>query len=131
MTMTTQGAIQKILIIDDDKFLRDMYAIKFKEQGFEVDTAESVVEGIDRIRGGAVPDAVVFDVVMPGQDGYAFLEGLRKENLAPAAIKIALSNQGQDKDIERAMELGANAYIVKANSIPSEVVKKVLEHIHK
>lgn len=122
---------KKILIIDDDKFLRDMYALKFKEQGFTVETAESVAEGLERVRGGLTPSAIIFDVVMPGQDGYALLEGLRKENLAPDAVKVALSNQGQDKDIERAMELGASAYIVKANSIPSEVVKKVLEHITK
>ncbi len=118
-----------ILIVDDDRYLRDMYSLKFKEHGFHVEESGSVAEALEKLKGGFVPSAIVFDVVMPGQDGYAFLDALSAAGLAHDAVKIALSNQGQDKDVEKAKEKGASAYIVKANSVPSEVVSKVLEHL--
>ena len=117
---------QTILLVDDDRFLRDMYAVKFKEKGFTVEMAESATEALEKLRGGLTARVIMFDVVMPGIDGYGFLESMRSEKIAEASIKIALSNQGGDSDIEKAKALGASEYIVKANSIPSEVVTKVL-----
>lgn len=116
-----------ILLVDDDQFLRDMYSVKFREHGFEVETAESASEAFDRIKGGFAPDIILFDVVMPGMDGYGFLEKLKTENVGATAIKIALSNQGGDSDIEKAKSLGASDYIIKANTTPSEVVSRVLQ----
>ncbi len=117
---------QTLLLVDDDQFLRDMYSVKFREAGFSVEMAESGTEALERLRGDFNPDIILFDVVMPGMDGYAFLEALTEEKLAGSAVKIALSNQGGDADIEKAKALGAKDYIVKANSIPSEVVARVL-----
>lgn len=116
-----------ILLVDDDQFLRDMYSVKFREHGFEVETAESASEAFDQIKGGFAPDIILFDVVMPGMDGYGFLEKLKTENVGATAIKIALSNQGGDSDIEKAKSLGASDYIIKANTTPSEVVSRVLQ----
>src|SRR3990167_6481521 len=81
----------KILIIDDDEFLLDMYAVKFKEEGFEVETARGGKEASDKIKGGASPEVVLLDVVMPGMDGFELLETIRKENLIPAAKIIILA----------------------------------------
>ena len=117
---------KSILLIDDDQFLRDMYSVKFRERGFTVDSAESALDALERLRAGLAPSIIVFDVVMPGLDGYDFLEKLASEKLAQGALKIALSNQGSDADIEKAKSLGAAEYIIKANTIPSEVVAKVL-----
>ncbi len=114
----------KILLVDDDKFLLDMYSIKFKEKGYIVETAVGAEEGLRKLSEGFAPDAVLLDVIMPGMDGFAFLEKIKKENLAPQAAVIVLTNQGQDSDIEKARVLGADGYIVKASSIPSEVVEK-------
>ena len=55
----------KILIIDDDEFLLDMYAVKFKEEGFEVEVARGGKEALDRIKEGVYPEIVLLDVVMP------------------------------------------------------------------
>lgn len=118
-----------ILLIDDDQFLRDMYSVKFKETGATVEVAESATDALERLRAGFLPDVIVFDVVMPGLDGYGFLGVLREEHLAPMAIKIALSNQGGDADIEKAKALGATEYLIKANTIPSEVVAQVLSKV--
>ncbi len=118
-----------ILIIDDDRFLLDMYSLKFKQQGFTVESSASGTEALARLREGLKPTAILLDIVMPGLDGMEFMETLKREKLAPDALIIVLSNQGEEEDIEKAKQHGADDYIVKANSIPSEVLAKVSEVI--
>ncbi len=127
MDKKAQAHEQIVVLVDDDQFLRDMYALKFREQGFTVEPMSSVAEALERIRGGLVPSIILFDMVMPGQNGYDLLGALAEEKLAPNAIKIALSNEGQETDVDKAKALGAHGYIVKANTIPSEVVARVME----
>ena len=121
----------KILIIDDDEFLLDMYAVKFKEEGFEVDIAREGKEALNKIKEGASPEVVLLDVVMPGMDGFELLETIRKEKLIPTSKIIMLSNLGQKEHLDKGMSLGAADYIVKAYFTPSEVVKKVNEVLKK
>ena len=115
----------KILIIDDDEFLLDMYSMKFKEEGFEVDVAPGAKEAVEKIKNGLSPEIVLLDIVMPQMDGFEFLETVKKENLIPKGKIIILTNLGQQKDIDIGMALGASDYIVKAYFTPSEVVKKI------
>jgi CheY-like chemotaxis protein len=122
--------MSKILIIDDDTFLLDMYTLKFKEQGFEVEGSPSGEEALRRLRGDNPPDVVLFDVVMPGIDGLELLDIIAKEKLVPNALLIALSNQGESMDIEEAKKRGAHEYIVKAHMVPTEVLEKVSELIN-
>ncbi|TSC54848.1 MAG: hypothetical protein LiPW30_314 [Parcubacteria group bacterium LiPW_30] len=120
---------KKILIVDDDNFLLDMYSLKFTERGFSVDSSLGSVDLIQKLRGGATPDILLLDIVMPTMDGFEVLEAIKKENLAKGAIKIILSNRGQKEDIDRGISLGAKGYIVKATATPTEVVDKVIEII--
>ena len=113
-----------VLLVDDDKFLLDMYSVKFKETGYHIEVAVGAEEALKKITEGFTPDAILLDLVMPGMDGFGFLEKIRKENLVGSAAILMLTNQGQESDIERARSLGADGYIVKASSIPSEVVEK-------
>jgi len=108
-----------------------MYVLKFKEEGFSVDASTGAEELLRKLRDGASPAVIVFDIIMPGVDGIEFLEILKKENLAPSATLIVLSNQGQEKEIARAKKLGADEYIVKASAIPSEIVEKVAALVKK
>lgn len=124
--MATQ---KNIMIIDDDSFLLDMYAMRFSQASFMVTTATSAADALEKLRGGYVPDVILLDVVMPNMDGFELLEAINAEQLAPSAIKIYLSNLGQPQDIERGTSLGAASYIVKANSTPSEVLAHVTEVI--
>ncbi len=117
--------MRTILIVDDDSFLLDMYAVKFSEAEYTVDTAKSVEEALVKLRGGAVYDAVVLDMVMPHLTGLDLLKVIKAESLGGTPIRIVLSNQGEKTDIEDATNAGADGYIVKANVIPSEVVAKV------
>lgn len=115
----------KILIVDDDKFLLNMYSLKFQKEGFEVTTASDGAEAVSKLEGGLVPDAIVLDIVMPVMDGLEVLEKMRQEELAKNARVLILSNQGQSSDIDKAKRLGIDGYIVKATTIPSEVVAEV------
>jgi CheY-like chemotaxis protein len=116
-----------ILLVDDDKFLLDMYSMKFVQEGFSVQVALSVRDALDALRRGFKPDAVLFDLTMPENDGYEFLRNLGAEKLADGAVKIALTNQSSDAEKQKATELGADSFIVKATMIPSDVVHAVKE----
>lgn len=117
----------KILIVDDDNFLLDMYSLKFGEEGFDVVGASSGEAALSRLRDGLVPDIILLDVIMPKIDGFKFMQMMSEERLGQGAVKIILSNLGQPSDIENGRALGASSYIVKASSTPSEVEKKVTE----
>jgi len=123
----------KIYLVDDDRFLLDMYAVKFKGAGHQVTACQGGEALLEILRKDPPPDAILLDLVMPGMDGFQVLETIRKEKLAPKAKIIILSNQGQDTDIEKAKQFGAAGYIVKASAIPSEVLAQtvaVLEKSH-
>jgi len=117
----------KVLIVDDDKFLLDMYAVKFGQNDFEVVTSLGSVDAISKLKDGFTPDVILTDILMPVMDGFEFIEQIKKDNIAPNAKIIILSNKGERSDIDRGMSLGADGYIVKANIIPSEVVQKINE----
>lgn len=119
----------KIMIIDDDKFLLDIYNIKFKEQGFDVSTMESASAALEELKSEEKYAVVLLDLVMPGMDGLSFLEEVRKQKVAPETSFIVLSNQGNPADIEKAKSFNIDGYIVKASTIPSEVVDQVKEVI--
>ena len=118
----------RVFLVDDDRFLLDLYAVKFKNAGHEVTVfggGEDLLTAL-RKEGAAQPDVILLDLIMPGVSGFEVLEAIRKEQLAKGAKIIILSNQGQDSDIEKAKQLGANGYIIKASAIPSEVFAETL-----
>lgn len=122
---------KNILLVDDDKFLLDMYAMKFTQEGYTVQSSLSGDDAIKLLRQGFKPDAIVFDLVMPECDGFTLLLKLQEEKLGETAIKIALTNQNTDVEKAKAKELGADAYFVKATMIPSEVVNTVTAALSK
>jgi CheY-like chemotaxis protein len=120
-----EGEKRKILIVDDDTFLLDMYAFKFSQNNFEVYTASGGLQVIQKLKDGLKPDIILMDIIMPDMDGFEMLEKINKENLSPTSVKIVLSNKSQQSDIDRGKALGASGYIVKANSTPAEVINQV------
>lgn len=121
----------RIYLVDDDRFLLDLYAVKFKNAGHEVSVFGSGEELLALLRkqGGAMPDAILLDLVMQGVSGFETLETIRKENLAKDSKIIILSNQGQDSDIEKAKQFGVSGYVIKASAIPSEVFAETIRAI--
>lgn len=121
----------RIYLTDDDRFLLDMYAVKFRAQGHEVTAFSGGKDLLQALREKPAPDALLLDIVMPEMDGFEILGAIRKEGLAASTKVIILSNQGQDSDIEKAKELGAAGYIIKASAIPSEVYAETISIIEK
>ena len=123
--MTDQASQKKILFVDDDKFLLDMYALKFSKAGYDVKTADSADAAMELLKGGFSPDAMLIDIVMPGTDGLDLVSSIRAAHLAQNTTLIMLTNQGASDDIARAKKLGIDGYVVKATTIPSEVLSEV------
>ncbi len=121
----------KILLVDDDTFLRDMYATKFIECGHDVTPAIHASDALRILSTVTDFDLMLVDMIMPGMTGVELLAELKISMPDLKMKKIVLSNQGQDQDIEEANEAGAIGYIIKAQSVPSEVVKKVEEIMKK
>lgn len=121
----------RIYLVDDDHFLLNLYAVKFKSAGEEVQVFASAEELLTELRkeGAPEPDAILVDLIMPGMDGFEVLETMKKEGLAKRAKRIILSNEGADAEIDRARTLGIDGYIIKASAIPSEVLGEVIKTI--
>lgn len=115
----------KILLVDDDAFLRDMYATKFGEHDHEVDACDNAVMATSKLEKGTEYDVVLLDMIMPGMTGIEFIQNAKEQFPKAKAKYIVLSNQGQEEDVAAAKQAGAIGYIIKAESVPSEVVKKV------
>lgn len=110
----------KLLLVDDDAFLRDMYATKFSEAGDTVEVAESGEQALVLLESHEY-DAVITDMIMPGLTG----PDLVKQVVARGVTCVVLSNQGEQSDIDAATAAGARGYLVKAELVPSEVVAKI------
>ncbi len=116
---------KKILIIDDDSFLLDMYSLKFRNSNFDVTTALGSEMALEILRGSLNPEIILLDVIMPVMDGFELMEKMKEEKLAQRATTIIFSNSGQPSDVVRGEALGASGYIIKASSTPGEVIDKV------
>lgn len=114
----------KILLVEDDQDLQEMYETKFAMEGFEVVKAENGAEALNKVD-LEKPRIVLLDIVMPEVDGFQTLRDLRVNPKTKDIPVILLTNLGQEGDIKRGMELGAADYLIKANFTPNEVVAKV------
>ncbi|MHB8710128.1 MAG: response regulator [Minisyncoccota bacterium] len=118
----------RVYLVDDDKFLLDLYAIKFKNAGHDVSVFASGEELVAALRkeGSKAPDIILIDLIMPGIGGFGALEAIRKNRLAEGSKIVVLSNQGQDSDLEKAKRYAVDGYIIKASAIPSEVLAETV-----
>lgn len=119
----------KILLVDDDAFLRDMYATKFKELKYVIDTAETAEIAVLKLQNETF-DVILMDMIMPGMTGTELLKRVKSEKLGGDPICIMLSNQSEGSDKTAALEAGAVGYIVKADYIPSDIVAEVQKIIN-
>lgn len=115
-------AIRTILIIEDDRFIGEMYVRSLKKSGYEVDW---MVDGNDGLVAARTKkyDLILLDVMLPERRGTEILEALRgKEDLIPHSKVIVLTNFEQDDESRMAMEKHANAYLIKAEITPSKLL---------
>lgn len=114
---------KKILLVEDEPFLLGMYQTKLKLEGFDVTPAMEGEEALSKVESDTF-DIILLDIMMPKLNGFAVLKVIRQEKKLSTPV-IMLTNLGQKSDIEQAMALGANDYIVKAHFTPAEVVEKI------
>jgi DNA-binding response OmpR family regulator len=115
----------KLLIVDDDEFLRDMYITKFQAHGHEVVGAGSSAAALTELDRSGPFDCILLDMIMPGMGGVELIRTISSRQQGEVPKCIVLSNQGQEDDVAEATKAGAIGYIIKAHMIPSEVVARV------
>ncbi|GAB6125264.1 MAG TPA: response regulator [Humidesulfovibrio sp.] len=113
-----------ILIVDDSKTVRNLVAFIMKKEGFKVTTAEDGLDGLEKLYAAEQVDLIVSDVNMPRMDGFTFIKNVREQEAYRDIPIIVLSTEGQDKDIETGLTLGANLYMVKPAQ-PEKMVRNV------
>lgn len=119
---------RKILIVEDDKFLRELIVRKLETEGFESLAAVDGQEGLNMVE-TQKPDLVILDLILPGLDGFEVLRRI-KEDLGFVNLPVViLSNLGQREDVERGLNLGANDFLIKAHFTLGEVIDKVKSHL--
>jgi len=115
---------KKILIIEDDKFLRELIGQKLMQEGFNIAEAVDGEKGIRAVK-EEKPDLVLLDLVLPGIDGFEVLARMKGEVETAQVPVIILSNLGQKDDIEKGLKMGAVDYLIKAHFTPAEIIDKI------
>ena len=115
---------KKILIIEDDKFLRDLITQKLRKEGFNIVEAVDGEHGLKKVK-DEKPDLILLDLILPGIDGFAVLAEVKKDPVLAKIQVIILSNLGQKDDIEKGLKLGAIDYLIKAHFTPGEIIEKI------
>ena len=113
-----------VLVIEDDKFLRELISQKLIKEGFEVEGAIDGEEGIKMVK-ELKPAIVLLDLILPGVDGFEVLSRIKGDPTLASIPVIILSNLGQKEDVERGLKLGAIDYLIKAHFTPGEIIEKI------
>ena len=120
--------MSKILIVEDDEFLRGLLAKKLKEDGHEVEQAESGERGVEVV-GDYKPELILLDLLLPGMHGFEVLRWIKEQEGELSSVPvIILSNLGNEDDIEKGHSLGADDFLVKAKFTPQEITEKVRKY---
>ena len=113
-----------ILIVDDSKTVRNLVAFIMKREGFKVTTAENGIDALEKLYSSTGVDLIISDINMPGMDGFTFIRTVREQDAYRDLPIVVLSTEGQEKDIQRGISLGANLYMVKPAQ-PDKMVKNI------
>ncbi len=114
----------KVLIVEDDAMISNMYKIRLEQEAYSVVTADNGSQGLE-VAVREKPDLILLDVMMPQIDGFSLLQELRLQDIFKKTPIIMLTNLGTTEDREKGRQFGATDYLVKANLTPAEVSKVV------
>ena len=117
----------KILLVEDDRFISEIYYRKLTENGFDVKLAQDGIEAISFFKDFR-PDLVLLDVMLPKKSGWEVLRDIKDIKDSEAKV-IMLTNLGEKEKIKQAQEMGADDYLVKASLTPSELVEIIKDKI--
>lgn len=119
----------KILFVEDDPLIVKIYTTRLTADGYTVLSAENGEDGL-KLAEQEIPDLVVLDIMMPKIDGFGVLEKLRQNQKMQSTPILIYSNLAQEGEIERAKQMGATEFIVKANLSPIEMVEKIKKYVN-
>lgn len=119
---------KKILLVEDDEFILELYSTKFSLEGFTVFQARDGAEGVDSFEKNS-PDLVLLDIKMPNMNGWDALKEMKRKNKNVPVIMF--TNLGDKEDMEKMKENLADDYLVKSFFTPEEVVLKVKKILNK
>ncbi|MEK7542167.1 MAG: response regulator [Patescibacteria group bacterium] len=126
--MSEDSLKKKILIVEDEELLSEMYQEVFEKEGFNVVTATNGQEAV-KVAAEEKPDFILLDILLPGEDGIYFLEQRKLQHPLVSIPVIAFSNFDDPNIKKTAFRLGARDYLIKTNYTPQEVVKKVKRYL--
>jgi len=115
-----------ILLVEDDKFLRELLVRKLEAVGFKISTAVDGREALKKVK-EELPELVLLDLVLPGVDGFDILKEIKEDSTTSKIPVIILSNLGQREEVERGLRLGADDYLIKAHFTPDEIITKITD----
>ncbi len=124
----TSSSRKKILIIEDDRFLRELIARKLSDEGFVVTEAMDGEEGLKMVR-EIKPDLVLLDLILPSIDGFEVLSQMKEDEKLKSIPVIILSNLGQKEEVEKGLKMGAVDYLIKAHFTPGEITEKIKNNL--
>ncbi len=116
--------MKKILIIEDDQSLYNVYSAELKLRGYEVSSCIDGDTAMDAIEENS-PDLILLDIILPGRNGLEILEEIKSRDEYEDIKIIMVTNYGNNENVRKALELGAEDYVLKYNIVPSELSKKV------
>lgn len=120
--------MKKILLIEDEKILGEMYRDKFTEAGFKVILAFEAREGL-KLAKKEKPDLIILDILLPRENGIVFLTWLRKDPKISSIPVVAFSNYDDPRARKQAAKLGIKEYLIKANYTPQKIVEKIKNYL--
>lgn len=120
----------KILVVEDDKYLADVFLTKLNKEGFDVIQAFNGDDAIIMIK-KYHPNLVLLDIIMPKKDGFDVLKEVKEDETIRDIPVIIMSNLGQEDDVITGKKLGATDYLIKTNISLSDVVKKIKQYTKK
>lgn len=127
---TMDGEKGQVLLIEDDMFMRELFVKGLRDAGLTVDAAADAEIGLEMLR-KKIPDIILLDLLLPGKNGFEFLEEIKQNNSYKHIPVIVVSNLGSKGDVDRAIDLGAADFLVKANSTIDEIILKSKKFIEK
>lgn len=119
-----------ILVVEDDKFMRNLLVNKLQKEGFRVENVASGEEAVELMQTKA-PDLILLDLILPNMDGFEVIQHLKGDKRLSDIPVLILSNLGEKKDIEKAEGFGVEGFLIKANFTPSEIIKKIHDLLNK
>ena len=115
---------KKIFFVEDDEGFYNIFSVPLKMKGYDIVRVSEGSSAAERII-TEKPDLILLDIVLPGMSGLDILKELREREETQSVVVIMLTNFGSDENISRAMEYGANDYLMKYNIVPSELPDKI------